>query len=57
LKLDQVIMTDYWVRPLFTAPSLAVWSSGLVLVNGSFTVQGFVDQIPTWSLTPPSPTT
>jgi len=57
LKLDQVIMTDFWVRPLFTAPSLAVWSSGLVLVNGSFTVQGFVDQIPTWSLTPPSPTT
>jgi peptide/nickel transport system substrate-binding protein len=57
LKLDQVIMNDYWVRPLFTAPSLVVWSKSLVPVNGSFTVAGFVDQAPLWSLLPPSPTT
>jgi hypothetical protein len=57
LKLDQVILTDFWVRPLFTAPSLVVWSSSLVTVNGSFTIAGFVDQLPLWSLTPPSSTT
>jgi peptide/nickel transport system substrate-binding protein len=57
LKLDQVIMNDYWVRPLFTAPSLVVWSKSLVPVNGSFTLTGFVDQAPLWSLLPPSPTT
>jgi ABC-type transport system substrate-binding protein len=55
LRLDQVIMSDYWVRPLFTAPSLAVWSSSLVTVQNSFTVTGFVDQLPLWSLSPTTP--
>jgi ABC-type transport system substrate-binding protein len=54
LKLDQLIMTNYWVRPLFTAPSLIVWTGTLAPVQGSFTLSGFVDQIPTWSLTPPT---
>jgi hypothetical protein len=49
-------MNDYWVRPLFTAPSLAVWSSSLVTVQSTFTVTGFVDQLPTWSITPVTPT-
>ncbi|HVB50276.1 MAG TPA: ABC transporter substrate-binding protein [Acidimicrobiales bacterium] len=57
LKLDQIIMKDYWVRPLFTAPSLAVWTSTLVTVQNSFTVTGFVDQLPTWSIAPLAPTT
>jgi hypothetical protein len=52
LALDQVIMNDFWVRPLFTAPSLTVWSSTLTPVSSSFVVSGFVDQIPTWSKVP-----
>jgi ABC-type transport system substrate-binding protein len=52
LKLDQVIMNDFWVRPLFTAPSLTAWSSTLTPVTDSFVVSGFVDQLPTWSKVP-----
>ncbi|HEY5104895.1 MAG TPA: ABC transporter substrate-binding protein [Acidimicrobiales bacterium] len=52
LKLDQIILKDYWVRPLFTAPSLAVWTSTLATVLNSFTEAGFVDQLPTWSIAP-----
>ncbi len=57
LQLDQLILTDFWVRPLFTAPSLVVWSSSFTSVLNSFTVAGFVDQLPTWSIAPPSSTT
>jgi ABC-type transport system substrate-binding protein len=56
LKLDQIIMNDYWVRPLFTAPSLAVWTNTLGTVQNSFSEAGFVDQLPTWSITPVVPT-
>ena len=52
LRLDQAVLSDYWVRPLFTAPSLVVWSSSLATVQSSFTVTGFVDQLPTWSIAP-----
>jgi peptide/nickel transport system substrate-binding protein len=52
LRLDQIIMHNFWVRPLFTPPSLAVWSSSLVTVQNSFSVAAFVDQVPTWSITP-----
>ena len=52
LKLDQIILKDYWVRPLFTAPALAVWTSTLTTVLNSFTEAGFVDQLPTWSIAP-----
>jgi peptide/nickel transport system substrate-binding protein len=57
LKLDQTIMTDFWVRPLFTAPSLTIWSTPLSMVANSFTVAGFVDQLPTWSRLPTAATT
>ncbi|MGA7833589.1 MAG: ABC transporter substrate-binding protein [Acidimicrobiales bacterium] len=57
LKLDQAIMTDFWVRPLFTAPSLTIWSSSLTTVSTSFTVAGFVDQLPVWSKVPTTATT
>ena len=53
LRLDQTVLSDYWVRPLFTAPSLVVWSNSLVTVQSSFAVAGFVDQLPTWSIAPP----
>ncbi len=52
LELDQVIMNDFWVRPLFTAPSLSIWSGTLSPVVSSFLVAGFVDQLPTWSKVP-----
>jgi ABC-type transport system substrate-binding protein len=52
LELDQGIMNAFWVRPLFTAPSLSIWSGMLTPVVGSFLVPGFVDQIPTWSKVP-----
>jgi peptide/nickel transport system substrate-binding protein len=52
LKLDQIIMRAFWVRPLFTAPSLSIWSGTMTPVVSSFLVAGFVDQIPTWSKVP-----
>lgn len=54
LTMDQAIQHAYWVRPLFTTPSLLVWSHSLVGVLGSFSVPGFVDQIPQWTTLPPS---
>ena len=54
LQVDQTILNDFWVRPLFTAPSLTIWSGLLAPVQGSFIVSGFVDQIPSWSKTPPA---
>jgi peptide/nickel transport system substrate-binding protein len=54
LKFDQLVMSNYWVRPLFTAPSLVVWASELTPVQSSFTLQGLVDQVPTWSMMPPT---
>jgi len=56
LELDQILLKDYWVRPLFTAPSLAVFTSTLVTVQNSFTLAGFVDQLPTWSIASATPT-
>lgn len=52
LALDQVILNRFWVRPLFTAPSLTIWSSTLTPVSSSFVASGFVDQIPLWSKVP-----
>jgi peptide/nickel transport system substrate-binding protein len=57
LQIDQTIMNDFWVRPLFTAPSLIIWSGLLTPIQGSFIVSGFVDQIPSWSKTPPATST
>ena len=54
LEFDQNIQNAYWVRPLFTTPSLLVWSRSLVGVLGSFSVPGLVDQIPLWTTVPPS---
>lgn len=56
LQLDRTVMNAYWVRPLYTAPTLLAWSNSLVTVNGSTLVNGFVDQVPTWSLAPPAAT-
>jgi ABC-type transport system substrate-binding protein len=50
LKLDQVLLNDFWVRPLFTAPSLVEWSNSIATVYGSLSVQGLVDQVTGWQL-------
>lgn len=52
LKLDQAVMGAFWVRPLFTPPSLMVWSSSLSTVATTFSVAGYVDQLPTWTVLP-----
>jgi hypothetical protein len=54
LSLDQVIMNQFWVRPLYTAPSLVEWSSTLTNVVGSLSATGFVDQVPSWTIAPAS---
>ena len=57
LSLDQVIMNQFWVRPLYTAPSLVEWSSTLANVVGSLSVTGFVDQVSSWTIAPALPPT
>ncbi|MDE3107379.1 MAG: hypothetical protein KGJ42_04405 [Acidobacteriota bacterium] len=52
LRLDQILLNAYWVRPLFTMPSLQSWTSTLSTIQGSSFVVGFVDQLPTWSILP-----
>ena len=48
---DQFVMTSFWVRPLFTAPSLIEWSGTVGGVYGSASIPGFVDEASTWNLT------
>ncbi len=52
LTMDQAVLNSFWVRPLFTSPSLLEWSNTMTGVNGSFSVPGLLDQLPTWSTTP-----
>jgi hypothetical protein len=54
LALDQLIMTNYWVRPLFTSPSLVEWSTNLANVVGSLSTTGFLDEVTTWTISPPA---
>ena len=54
LKLDQDVMNEFWVRPLFTAPSLVEWSTAIGQVYGSFSVPGLVDQVTGWGIVQPT---
>jgi len=49
LQLDQAVLHAYWIRPLFTAPSLVEWSNTMVGVTGSISVPGFLDQLTSWN--------
>lgn len=51
-KLDKLLMTSFWVRPLFTAPSLVEWSNSLNDIVGSLSVPGFLDELPGWTISP-----
>jgi ABC-type transport system substrate-binding protein len=52
LALDQAIMKSYWVRPLFTPPSLVEWTNSLATVYPCLSVTGFVDQVTGWTVSP-----
>jgi peptide/nickel transport system substrate-binding protein len=54
LQMDQKIQSSYWVRPLFTTPSLLAWTNTLTGVTTSFSVPGLLDEEPIWTVTPPS---
>jgi ABC-type transport system substrate-binding protein len=54
LMMDQQIQKNYWLRPLFTPPSLQAWSTSLVGVTTSFSVPGLIDQLPAWTIAAPS---
>lgn len=56
LQLDQLLMNAFWVRPLFTAPSLVEWSNSISTVYGSLSVPGLVDQVTGWQTTSTSTT-
>ncbi|MFI5035734.1 MAG: ABC transporter substrate-binding protein [Acidimicrobiales bacterium] len=49
LQLDQAVLRSFWIRPLYTAPSLEEWSNVLVGVTGSLSESGFLDQLPNWN--------
>jgi ABC-type transport system substrate-binding protein len=55
LDLDQEVMGNFWVRPLFTAPSLVEWSNTIGQVYGSISVPGLADQVPGWGIVQPPP--
>jgi len=54
LQMDQRIQSSYWVRPLFTFPSLLAWTNSLTGVTTSFSVPGLLDQVPNWTVAPPA---
>ena len=53
LQLDQALLSSFWVRPLFTSPSLVEWSGNLSGVTGSQSIPGFVDEVTGWNSTAP----
>ena len=55
LTMDRVLLNAYWVRPLFTAPTVQSWTGTLSNVVGSFLTTGFVDEVLNWSITPLTP--
>ena len=54
LLMDQMIQSSYWVRPLFTSPSLLAWTNTLTGVTTSFSVPGLLDEEPNWTVAPPT---
>jgi peptide/nickel transport system substrate-binding protein len=54
LQMDQKIQSSYWVRPLFTSPSLLAWTNTLTGVTTSFSVPGLLDEEPNWTVAPPT---
>ena len=53
LAMDQTVLASYWVRPLFTEPSLMAWADTIGTVAPTYTIPGLVDQLPTWTTISP----
>ena len=56
-KLDERILSDFWVRPLYTAPSMIEYSGSVANVIPSLSLAGLVDQATNWGITLPSSAT
>jgi hypothetical protein len=57
LKIDHQILTNFWVRPLYTVPSLTEWSEPVANVVRSLSLSGLVDQVTNWGVAVPTTTT
>jgi hypothetical protein len=57
LQLDHLILTNFWVRPLYTIPSMTEWSGPVANVVASLSLSGLVDQVSNWGISLPSSTT
>ena len=57
LKIDHRILTNFWVRPLYTVPSLLEYSGPMANVAPSLSLNGLVDQVSNWGIMPPTSTT
>jgi len=57
LKIDHQILTEFWVRPLYTVPSMTEWSGPVANVVPALSLSGLVDQVSNWGITLPSTTT
>jgi ABC-type transport system substrate-binding protein len=57
LKIDHRILTNFWVRPLYTVPALIEYSGPVANVAPSLSLSGLVDQVSNWGIAMPSSTT
>jgi Bacterial extracellular solute-binding proteins, family 5 Middle len=57
LQIDHSILTNFWVRPLYTVPSMTEWSGSVANVVTSLSMSGLVDQATNWGIAIPSTTT
>lgn len=57
LKIDHRILTNFWVRPLYTVPALIEYSGPVANVAPSLSLNGLVDQVSNWGIALPSSTT
>lgn len=51
-SIDQVIAAEQWERPLFTEPSVLMWSTDLSNVVVTTSLTGLVDEAPSWGVVP-----
>lgn len=51
-SIDQYIAAQAWERPLYTQPTVLVWSSDLAAVDAASSLTGLVDEAPTWGVVP-----
>jgi hypothetical protein len=47
--VDNEIAANYWQRPIVSAPYVVQWTFGISGVAPSTTIDGLVNQVPTWT--------